>query len=137
MTPDDLNRAAQALYEAGQSVRPSWDQTGDTTRSVWRERAQRVIGHPAAFPAEYMAICRAASQAFAAPAVCVGQDPTCPCRDGLACHYRDAADGTKAFPLINGMVGRVDSLRIIPSKPALAEFTLGAPAPKKINWGSK
>ena len=25
-------------------------------------------------------------------------DPLCPCRDGLACHYRDAADGTAAIP---------------------------------------
>ena len=25
-------------------------------------------------------------------------DPACPCRDGDACHYRDAADGTKAWP---------------------------------------
>jgi hypothetical protein len=25
-------------------------------------------------------------------------DALCPCRDGLACHYRDAADGTAAIP---------------------------------------
>ena len=30
---------------------------------------------------------------------CIGGDPLCPCQDGLACHYRDTADGTKAFPL--------------------------------------
>lgn len=28
---------------------------------------------------------------------CVGNDPTCPCQDGDACHYRDA-DGIKAWP---------------------------------------
>lgn len=31
---------------------------------------------------------------------CIGSDPTCPCQDGDACHYKDAADGTKAMPVI-------------------------------------
>ena len=40
----------------------------------------------------------------AAPAVpqaepCIGNNPTCPCQDGDACHYRDAADGTKGWPV--------------------------------------
>jgi hypothetical protein len=30
---------------------------------------------------------------------CIGNDPTCPCQDGDACHYRDAADGTKGWPV--------------------------------------
>jgi hypothetical protein len=35
-------------------------------------------------------------------APCIGQDPMCPCQDGLACHYRDAGKGksfTAGFPL--------------------------------------
>lgn len=39
-----------------------------------------------------------------APSPCIGRDPACPCQDGLACHYRDAADGTKAMPLPSGEV---------------------------------
>ena len=31
--------------------------------------------------------------------LCIGRDPTCPCQDGAACHYRDAADGTKGWSL--------------------------------------
>jgi len=30
---------------------------------------------------------------------CIGNDPACPCQDGDACHYKDAADGTKAWPV--------------------------------------
>ena len=30
---------------------------------------------------------------------CIGRDPACPCQDGDACHYRDAADGTKGWPV--------------------------------------
>ena len=30
---------------------------------------------------------------------CIGNNPTCPCQDGDACHYRDAADGTKGWPV--------------------------------------
>jgi hypothetical protein len=30
---------------------------------------------------------------------CIGNDPMCPCQDGDACHYRDAADGTKGWPI--------------------------------------
>lgn len=32
------------------------------------------------------------------PAPCIGKDTACPCQDGDACHYRDAADGTKGWP---------------------------------------
>jgi hypothetical protein len=34
-----------------------------------------------------------------APMACIGSDPTCPCQDGAVCHYRDAADGTKGWPI--------------------------------------
>lgn len=30
---------------------------------------------------------------------CIGGNPSCPCQDGDACHYQDAADGTKAMPI--------------------------------------
>lgn len=30
---------------------------------------------------------------------CIGNDSACPCQDGDACHYKDAADGTKAWPV--------------------------------------
>lgn len=30
---------------------------------------------------------------------CIGNDPICPCQDGDACHYKDSADGTKAWPV--------------------------------------
>lgn len=41
---------------------------------------------------------------WAAPAApqaepCIGNDSACPCQDGDACHYKDAADGTKAWPV--------------------------------------
>jgi hypothetical protein len=32
-------------------------------------------------------------------APCIGSDPFCPCQDGLACHYKDTADGTKGWPV--------------------------------------
>jgi hypothetical protein len=32
------------------------------------------------------------------PVPCIGNDPLCPCQDGLACHYKDAGK-TKAFPI--------------------------------------
>jgi hypothetical protein len=35
-------------------------------------------------------------------AVCIGNDPLCPCQDGDACHYRDAGKGktfTRAWPV--------------------------------------
>jgi len=31
---------------------------------------------------------------------CIGNDSACPCQDGDACHYKDAADGTKAWPAL-------------------------------------
>ena len=29
---------------------------------------------------------------------CIGNDPLCPCQDGLACHYKDAGN-TKGWPI--------------------------------------
>lgn len=34
-----MDEEAMALYEACPSVKPSWDQLGETTKDVWRERA--------------------------------------------------------------------------------------------------
>lgn len=42
LSPSDLDVAAQALYDAGQTPRPSWGQLSDVTRSVWRDYAQRI-----------------------------------------------------------------------------------------------
>ena len=31
---------------------------------------------------------------------CIGRNPTCPCADGMLCHYKDSADGkTKGWPI--------------------------------------
>lgn len=37
MTIDEL---AEQLYEACPTSKPSWDQLGEVTKSVWRERAE-------------------------------------------------------------------------------------------------
>lgn len=42
MSSSQLEAAAQELYQSGQTVRPSWGQLSDVTRSVWREYAQRI-----------------------------------------------------------------------------------------------
>jgi hypothetical protein len=39
------------------------------------------------------------THALGGVAVCIGANPTCPCQDGLACHYRDSDDGTNGWPL--------------------------------------
>jgi hypothetical protein len=41
MTGDDLDAAAQALYEANGNREscPPWENLGDVTRGLWRERA--------------------------------------------------------------------------------------------------
>lgn len=42
-----LEQAAHALYDACPSVKPSWDQLGDVTKSVWRDKARlKLAGHP-------------------------------------------------------------------------------------------
>jgi hypothetical protein len=36
----DLDARAKALYDACPTVKPTWDQLGDTTKDVWREMVQ-------------------------------------------------------------------------------------------------
>lgn len=40
---------------------------------------------------------RAAAYLRAQAEPCIGNDSACPCQDGDACHYKDGADGTKAW----------------------------------------
>lgn len=38
MTPAEIDELARAMYEApDKPPRPSWDQLGETTKSVWRD----------------------------------------------------------------------------------------------------
>ncbi len=46
-TPEEIDRRAHALYDRCPTVKPLWEQLGDVTRSVWRERV-RPDGEPAA-----------------------------------------------------------------------------------------
>lgn len=42
-----LEQVAHALYDACPSVKPTWDQLGDVTKSVWRDSARlKLAGHP-------------------------------------------------------------------------------------------
>jgi hypothetical protein len=38
MTSEEIDTEAMLLYEQCRTPKPSWDQLGETTRSVWRER---------------------------------------------------------------------------------------------------
>lgn len=38
MDPAELDEAAHALYDACPSIKPRWEQLGDVTKSVWRDR---------------------------------------------------------------------------------------------------
>lgn len=38
-TDPQIEAAARALYEAMDVAKPGWDQLGDVTKSVWRDRA--------------------------------------------------------------------------------------------------
>jgi len=38
MTPTDIEAKARALYEASTLSAPTWDQLGETTKQVWRDR---------------------------------------------------------------------------------------------------
>lgn len=38
VTPEELDTEARLLYEQCPTPKPSWEQLGETTRSVWRER---------------------------------------------------------------------------------------------------
>lgn len=70
---------------------PSW--TGDLRRADLDDAIDAAIRR-----------LRAQADAQPTPAApqaepCIGNDPICPCQDGDACHYKDAADGTKAWPV--------------------------------------
>ena len=39
LSQDEIERLAKDFYAACPSVKPVWEQLGDVTRSVWRERA--------------------------------------------------------------------------------------------------
>ena len=47
LTTEEIEVRAKALYDRCPSVKPTWEQLGDVTRSVWRERVQP-DGQPAA-----------------------------------------------------------------------------------------
>lgn len=36
-TREELERLAEALYDECQTVRPLWEQLGETTKGVWRD----------------------------------------------------------------------------------------------------
>jgi hypothetical protein len=38
MAPADLDSEAQMLYEQCPTPKPAWEQLGEVTKSVWRER---------------------------------------------------------------------------------------------------
>ena len=38
MTPEELDHEAQLLYEECLTPKPAWEQLGEATRSVWRDR---------------------------------------------------------------------------------------------------
>ncbi len=40
---DEIEALARELYEACPTPKPAWEQLGDTTRSVWRERAEAAL----------------------------------------------------------------------------------------------
>ena len=39
LTRKELDEKARKLYDALTTPRPSWDQLGDTTKGLWRDRA--------------------------------------------------------------------------------------------------
>jgi len=46
-TASQLDKQGQALYDACPSVKPTWQQIGDVTKSVWRDKAAlKLSGHP-------------------------------------------------------------------------------------------
>jgi hypothetical protein len=38
LTTEEVDHEAQLLYEECPTPKPAWEQLGDTTKSVWRER---------------------------------------------------------------------------------------------------
>lgn len=47
----NVEALARQLYDACQTNKPSWDQLGEVTKSVWRERAQAQLTAAAPEPA--------------------------------------------------------------------------------------
>jgi hypothetical protein len=46
-TASQLDKQGHALYDACPSVKPTWQQLGDVTKSVWRDKAAlKLSGHP-------------------------------------------------------------------------------------------
>jgi len=46
-TASQLDRQGQTLYDACPSVKPTWQQIGEVTKSVWRDKAAlKISGHP-------------------------------------------------------------------------------------------
>lgn len=124
MTPDELRALADALEPMARAPRfEDFDVPGfcawvracadaQPVRAVPIGHALSAVRHvgSANYPdRERAAIERLYSAEFdayahpapAAPQAepCIGNDPICPCQDGDACHYKDAADGTKAWPV--------------------------------------
>lgn len=44
LSGEELEARAKALWDAMPTVKPLWEQLGDVTRSVWREKAAREAG---------------------------------------------------------------------------------------------
>lgn len=38
MTPEEIDREAQLLYDQCPTPKPAWEQLGEVTKSVWRSR---------------------------------------------------------------------------------------------------
>jgi hypothetical protein len=45
----DIDTQAKALWDACQTVKPDWDQLGDVTKGVWREKVAAGLA-----PADYL-----------------------------------------------------------------------------------
>lgn len=80
-------------HPAPQSVPVGWQMVPVEATPEMRE---------AASPHKMLAITPESYRAMLAaspPASCIGSDSACPCHDGDACHYRDAAEGTKGWQI--------------------------------------
>jgi hypothetical protein len=81
-----------------------WDYT---RREWWPANTDYTDSHGSPLhPSHWMPLPAPPSASPQAPAAqphqtvaCIGGNPSCPCQDGDACHYKEAADGTKAMPI--------------------------------------
>ena len=46
-TEQELEKEARRMYDDCPTIKPSWDQIGDVTRSVWRQRAAEKLNNAA------------------------------------------------------------------------------------------